>query len=172
MERSVRITCTLVCTDMPWSQVLVHRWVEGPSHRANSVYHHLTESVRQVVHSQVVIRSDHSPKINMPRNKSIELKLWKKRHENLTGTCTVCGDKASTNKHYGSKVCFSCRAFFRRLARKGKVPNQHECNRIAVEMGQCPINLKTRQLCRWVLLFSNSDLFNVTRFFHQFIVIG
>ena len=34
---------------------------------------------------------------------------FKKKKVKLVGTCVVCGDKASSMNHYGSKVCFSCR---------------------------------------------------------------
>ena len=77
----------------------------------------------------------------MPRPK-------RKKELELHGICVVCGDKASSMKHYGSKVCFSCRAFFRRLANKGRVPERKFCNRIVNVSGECPINIKTRQLCR------------------------
>ena len=32
--------------------------------------------------------------------------LKKKKIVKLIGTCVVCGDKASSMNHYGSKVCF------------------------------------------------------------------
>jgi hypothetical protein len=33
-------------------------------------------------------------------------------------TCPVCGDKATKYRHYGGTSCQSCRAFFRRSAKK------------------------------------------------------
>ena len=95
----------------------------------------------------------------------------KKKIIKLIGTCVVCGDKASSMNHYGSKVCFgqfvlcivhkyqnlkfnifslACRAFFRRLAVKGKNPKRENCNLLKSEIGQCEINAKTRQLCRYL----------------------
>ena len=74
-------------------------------------------------------------------------KVKRKKKHRLSGICTVCGDKASANKHYGSKVCFSCRAFFRRLCTKGKMPESNSCNRLSAEVGQCQIDLKSRHLC-------------------------
>ena len=73
-----------------------------------------------------------------------------KRRQKLIGTCNVCGEKSSSHSHYGSKVCFSCRAFFRRLVRNCTIPEKSSCNQQSIEgIGQCPINGKTRQLCRF-----------------------
>ena len=73
-----------------------------------------------------------------------------KRRQKLIGICSVCGDKSSSHLHYGSKVCFSCRAFFRRLVRNCTIPDKSLCNNLSIEgIGQCPINRKTRQLCRF-----------------------
>ena len=77
-------------------------------------------------------------------------KSFPKRSQKLIGICYVCGDKSSSHSHYGSKVCFSCRAFFRRLVRKGKMPDKSSCNKLSIEgIGQCPIIGITRQLCRF-----------------------
>ena len=59
--------------------------------------------------------------------------------------CKVCGDKASDHVHYGSIVCYSCRAFFRRIAVKGSEPTV--CNNIGTEVNHCPMNKKMRHLC-------------------------
>ena len=74
-------------------------------------------------------------------------KVQRKKKHKLSGICTVCGDKASANKHYGAKVCFSCRAFFRRLSTKGKMPEINSCNRLSAKVGQCQIDIKSRHLC-------------------------
>ena len=75
-------------------------------------------------------------------------KRKKEKEIQLKGKCVVCGDKASAMKHYGSRVCFSCRAFFRRLVKQGRVPEKKKCNVISNVQGECQINIKTRQLCR------------------------
>ena len=49
-----------------------------------------------------------------------------------------------------NEVCFSCRAFFRRLVRKSKLPDKSSCNKLSIEgVGHCPMKGKTRQLCRF-----------------------
>ena len=84
-------------------------------------------------------------------------KNYKRRKNNLSEICIICTDKASTHMHYGvSKVCFSCRAFFRRIVRRKSVPKKDFCNRTTGQVGQCEVNTKTRHLCRYVKgLFSN-----------------
>ena len=87
-------------------------------------------------------------------NQSGRLVLKKRKSPKLTGKCGVCGDKASNHFQYGAKnaqVCFACRSFFRRLARKKIVPNRRKCSRMKnhdlVEIGQCQIDVKTRKSC-------------------------
>ena len=36
----------------------------------------------------------------------------------MDGLCPVCGDLASPHHHYGAKVCYNCRGFFRRFVLK------------------------------------------------------
>ena len=83
------------------------------------------------------------------RSPVTDQKVKRKKKHKLNGICTVCGDKASANKHYGSKVCFSCRAFFRRLATKGKMPEINSCNRLSAQVGKCQIEVKSRHLCAY-----------------------
>lgn len=71
--------------------------------------------------------------------------------QNFRGVCEVCEDFASSFKHYGAKVCFSCRAFFRRVAHGNKIPTLENCNRITSDIGKCPVKKSTRHLCWWVL---------------------
>ena len=67
---------------------------------------------------------------------------------NLMEQCSICSDKASSHCHYGTtKICFSCRAFFRRVVRKKKVLLKRNCNRVSTELGKCPMTVKTRHLC-------------------------
>ena len=67
--------------------------------------------------------------------------------------CSVCGDYASVHKHYGSQthVCFSCRAFFRRVNKVKKYPESTLCNSFLTQVGSCPITKRTRAHCRSVL---------------------
>ena len=75
-------------------------------------------------------------------------KRRKAKEIQLKGKCVVCGDKASSMNHYGSKVCFSCRAFFRRVVKQDKVPEEKNCGKLSNVIGQCEIGIKTRRLCR------------------------
>ena len=47
--------------------------------------------------------------------------------ENLTAKCSVCKAPAAPHLHYGAIVCYSCRAFFRRIIHK-KLVRKLECN--------------------------------------------
>ena len=42
--------------------------------------------------------------------------------------CKVCGSDANDHLHYGSIVCYSCRAFFRRIVANAKEPNYCQFN--------------------------------------------
>ena len=85
----------------------------------------------------------------MPNSSPKCSKNDKRRKNNLSETCIICADKASTHMHYGvSKVCFSCRAFFRRIVRRKSIPKKDFCNRTTGHVGQCEVNTKTRHLCR------------------------
>lgn len=55
--------------------------------------------------------------------------------------CTVCGD-SSSGLHFGAITCEGCKGFFRRSAREGQ-------NFICQQDGNCEINLKTRNGCRY-----------------------
>ena len=85
----------------------------------------------------------------MPRRKTTQYKPENQDPKDENGSsehiCRVCGDKASEHIHYGSTVCYSCRAFFRRIAVKGTEPTV--CNKISFEVGQCPMTKKMRHLC-------------------------
>ena len=87
--------------------------------------------------------------------------MGKRKAINFTATCNVCGDKASTHKHYGSqeKVCYSCRAFFRRCVKKKKIPVAIMCNSYLVGPGTCQIRPQTRSICRYVSLIINQRPF-------------
>ena len=77
--------------------------------------------------------------------------MTKRKSTDCTATCHVCGDKASTHKHYGSrqKVCYSCRAFFRRCVKKRKIPMAILCKSYLIEApGTCQIRPDTRSFCR------------------------
>ena len=82
--------------------------------------------------------------------------LWKVMGRSRTSKslqCSVCGDYASVHKHYGSQthVCFSCRAFFRRVNKVKKYPESTLCNSFLTQVGSCPITKRTRAHCRSVL---------------------
>ena len=65
--------------------------------------------------------------------------------------CSVCGIgiQSATRNHYGGRVCYSCRAFFRRIVRlKGCPPLIDSCNRISEQVGECQFDESNRQLCR------------------------
>ena len=86
---------------------------------------------------------------SMPRY----LWLWKVMGRSRTSKslqCGVCGDNASVHKHYGSQahVCFSCRAFFRRVNKVKKYPESTLCNSFLTQVGSCPITKRTRAFCR------------------------
>ena len=63
------------------------------------------------------------------------------------GACSVCGCQSGEKTHYGGKVCFSCKAFFRRCVRKGSTPQIAFCNRISEKVGECKLTERTRNLC-------------------------
>ena len=56
--------------------------------------------------------------------------------------CQVCGDVANDHNHYGAKVCYSCRAFFRRGSNIKK--KSYACT---TGDQKCEIYLKTRKQC-------------------------
>ena len=56
--------------------------------------------------------------------------------------CTVCGD-ASSGLHFGAITCEGCKGFFRRVVREG-----HQTF-ICQQDGNCEINMKTRNVCRY-----------------------
>lgn len=71
--------------------------------------------------------------------------------EDQEKTCPVCKEvsKQSLQLHYGGRVCFSCRAFFRRSHEKTATPS-FKCKKD----NTCKITLKTRrkcQKCRYLL---------------------
>ena len=57
-------------------------------------------------------------------------------------TCQVCGDVANDHNHYGAKVCYSCRAFFRRGSNQKK--KQYVCTNLDQK---CVIDVKNRKQC-------------------------
>ena len=58
--------------------------------------------------------------------------------------CKVCGSDANDHLHYGSIVCYSCRAFFRRIVANQKEPGACQFN----YGGQkCEVTPKTRSTC-------------------------
>ena len=90
--------------------------------------------------------SNFQAEMSAPKNEGS--KSWKRRVGNLKEKCLICSDKASSHSHYGTvKICFSCRAFFRRIVRQKKTPDQKNCNRVSNTLGNCPITIKTRHLC-------------------------
>ena len=73
-------------------------------------------------------------------------------------TCPICKFKNEMplQIHYGSKACFSCRAFFRRAHQKTKSPNF-----ICKRNNTCEITVKTRrrcQKCRYTLCLKSGML--------------
>ena len=111
--------------------------------------------VQPALGAAVVLRVPHSPStqydLKMPRRKTPSnsekdsKESSDKNGQSSEHICRVCGDKASEHIHYGSTVCYSCRAFFRRIAVKGTEPTV--CNKISMEVGQCPMTKKMRHLC-------------------------
>ena len=100
--------------------------------------------------------SEHSSAYVLEQNTSTVFYLpfsmaSKRKVAKCSGTCHVCGDKASHHKHYGcnAQVCYSCRAFFRRCVKKKKIPVAIQCNNYLYGPGTCPIQPETRSLCRY-----------------------
>lgn len=64
------------------------------------------------------------------------------RTEKLDAICKVCGDSAKNHNHYGSIVCYPCRAFFRRESQKTRryscINNDKNCQITAINRKLCP----------------------------------
>ena len=74
----------------------------------------------------------------------------KGKDKSSLANCSVCGIgmQSAIRNHYGGKVCYPCRAFFRRISQKGCPPLIDSCNRISEQVGECQFDESNRQLCR------------------------
>lgn len=65
-----------------------------------------------------------------------------KRHVKKQYKCQVCGDDANDHHHFGAVfICFSCKAFFRRMVRANC--RFAPCDKAVA----CPINVESRTKC-------------------------
>ena len=73
----------------------------------------------------------------------------KGKDKSSLANCSVCGIgmQSAIRNHYGGKVCYPCRAFFRRISQKGCPPLIDSCNRISEQVGECQFDESNRQLC-------------------------
>ena len=67
----------------------------------------------------------------------------KKKPVPKNSLCKICGDKANDHLHFGaSKICYSCKAFFRRIVKGNVAYSACQFSRI------CQITVENRSTCQ------------------------
>ena len=93
--------------------------------------------------SEIQILEEVDASIAKPSNKCTNNKKKRPKFIRIV-PCKVCGSDANDHLHYGSIVCYSCRAFFRRIVVNAKEPSTCQFN----YGGQkCEVTPKTRSTC-------------------------
>eukprot|EP00095_Tigriopus_kingsejongensis_P003901 snap_masked-scaffold296_size217904-processed-gene-1.3 protein:Tk03901 transcript:snap_masked-scaffold296_size217904-processed-gene-1.3-mRNA-1 annotation:"retinoid x" len=118
------------------------------SRRHSCIVWNIKEQSEHIVHAdRVPMEADPKPAVSTSVKRGRPKKLNPTGPVDYPEVCRICQEPATRHLHYGSIVCFSCKAFFRR-AIQNEVHTLFTC---AVE-NRCEMNSVSRkhcQKCRW-----------------------